>query len=65
MPNDRETVVVGGGGGAGWFVAGIIVVALILFGFLFYNGYFDGGGNKLSVDVNLPTPSAPATPGGN
>ena len=61
MTTDKETVVVSGsnGSGAGWFIAGIAIVALLVAGFLAYNGYFTGG-DTATIELNLP--DAPAVP---
>ncbi len=66
MSNDRETVVVSGNGGsgAGWFLAGIIVLALVVVGFLYFNGTFSGGGGD-SVELTIEAPEVPVPEGGN
>lgn len=62
---DRETTVVhtGGSSGAGWFIAGAIVIAAIIAGFFLYGGVFDGGGDKVNIEMQAPKVDTPA--GGN
>ncbi|MGE0230925.1 MAG: hypothetical protein AB7O39_13075 [Flavobacteriaceae bacterium] len=55
----REVIETSSGSGAGWFVAGILVVALIGGAVLFANGYFDGGGKSLTINVDPPKIDAP------
>ncbi len=57
MPNDNggPTIIQtgGGGSGAGWFVAVLVLIAVLVGGYFFMNGKFNGG-KDINVKVELP-----------
>lgn len=58
MANDKDTVVVTSGGSAGWFFALLAVIALLVFGYFVFNGYF-GGSEQVSVELSVPEELTP------
>ena len=60
MPNENggPTIIqTGGGSGAGWFVAVLVLIAVLVGGYFFMNGNFNGG-KDINVKVELPKPKA-------
>ncbi len=69
---ERETTVINTGdsrGGGGTIAAVVVLLALIVLGFLYFNGTF-GGGDETNLNVNIDAPDVdvpdvdlPAVPG--
>ena len=55
---ERETTVISTGdgrGGGGTIAAVVVLLALIILGFLYFNGTF-GGGDETNLNVNIDAP---------
>jgi hypothetical protein len=53
----------GGGTSAIAFIVGGLLVAVLVIGFLMYQGgMFGGGDSGPELNVNIPAPTAPASP---